>query len=108
MTSANQRPRAYLDTMGWEAILVDDVDNHPELPIVCANFEFAGGQQATEQILHNHPDVTCLFAANDLSALGALSYLGSQSISVPEQIAIVGFDDILMASLVHPALTTVR
>jgi DNA-binding LacI/PurR family transcriptional regulator len=49
-----------------------------------------------------------LFAANDLSALGALSYLASQNINVPEQMALVGFDDILMASLVHPALTTVR
>jgi DNA-binding LacI/PurR family transcriptional regulator len=94
--------------MEWEPILVDDVDNHPELPIVRADFEFAKGQQATEQVLRNHPDLTCLFAANDLSALGALSYLASQNINVPEQMALVGFDDILMASLVHPALTTVR
>ena len=108
VTSANQRLRAYLDGIGWESIAIDDVDNHPQLPIVRADFEFAKGQQATELLLQKHPHLTCIFAANDLSALGALSYLVSQGINVPEQIALVGFDDILMSSLVHPALTTVH
>src|SRR5258708_5552711 len=108
VASANQRLRAYLDHMGWETIAVEDVDKHPELPITRADLEFAGGQRAAQGLLQKHPDLTCLFAANDLSALGALSYLASQGIKVPEHIALVGFDDILMASLVHPALTTVR
>ena len=40
--------------------------------------------------------------------LGALAYLTAQEVSVPEQVAVVGFDDILMASLVHPQLTTMH
>jgi DNA-binding LacI/PurR family transcriptional regulator len=106
--SARQRLRAYLDCMGWEAILTDEIANHPELPIVPADYSFEKGREAAEILLHKHPDLTCIFAVNDLSALGALSYLAAQGIGVPEQVAIVGFDDILMASLVHPPLTTMH
>jgi LacI family transcriptional regulator len=106
--SARQRLRAYLDGMGQEAILADEFEKHPELLIVAGDYSFERGREAAEILLQKHPDLTCIFAANDLSALGALSYLASQGISVPEQVAIVGFDDILMASLVHPPLTTMR
>lgn len=106
--SARQRLRAYLDCMGQEAILVDDVGKHPDLPIVPGDYSFERGREAVEILLRKHPDLTCIFAANDLSALGVLSYLASQGIGVPEQVAVVGFDDILMASLVHPPLTTIH
>jgi DNA-binding LacI/PurR family transcriptional regulator len=106
--SARQRLRAYLDCMDWHSIPVDEINRHPELPLERANFLFEDAKQATERLLQRHPDLTCLFAANDLSALGALSYLSAQGMRVPDQIALVGFDDLLMASLVHPPLTTVR
>jgi LacI family transcriptional regulator len=69
---------------------------------------FEQGREATEQLLRRHPDLTCIFAVNDMTALGALAYLAAQGISVPETLAVIGFDDILMASLVHPPLTTMR
>ena len=106
--SARQRLRAYLDSMGLEAILADDIENHPELPIAPADYTFEKGREAAEILLTRHPDLSCIFAVNDLSALGALSFLAAKGISVPEQVAIVGFDDILMASLVHPPLTTMH
>jgi LacI family transcriptional regulator len=108
VSSANLRLRGYLDAIGCVDVTVDAVENHPELPVVRADFTFEKGRQATEELLHNHPNVTCLFAANDLSALGALSYLTERGISVPDDIAIIGFDDILMATLVHPSLTTIH
>ena len=107
-TSARQRLRAYLDCMGLEAIQASEVEQHPELPIATANYSFEEGREAAESLLKRHPDLTCIFAVNDLSALGTLAYLASQGISVPEQVAVVGFDDILMASLVHPQLTTMH
>jgi DNA-binding LacI/PurR family transcriptional regulator len=47
-------------------------------------------------------------AANDYMALGAMEELGRRGIHVPNEVAVVGFDDIASASLAHPALTTVR
>ncbi|HTK12094.1 MAG TPA: LacI family DNA-binding transcriptional regulator [Ktedonobacteraceae bacterium] len=108
VVSARQRIRAYLDGMGWNDISVDEAEMHPELPIVAANYSFELGREAAQLLLQKYPAVTCIFAANDLSALGALSYLTARGISVPDDMAVVGFDDILMASLVHPPLTTIR
>jgi DNA-binding LacI/PurR family transcriptional regulator len=108
VSSADSRLRAYLDSMGWEHISIEEVDQHPELPVVRADFQFETGKQAVARLIQQHPEITCIFAANDLSALGALTYLASQGIRVPLEIALVGFDDLLLASLVYPALTTVR
>lgn len=106
--SAKQRLRAYLDCMGWEAILVDELKKHPELPIIQTDYSFEKGREATEQLLRKHPHITCIFGVNDMTALGALAYLTAQSISVPDTVAVIGFDDVLMASLVHPPLTTMH
>jgi len=105
---ADLRLRGYLDSMGLTDLSLEEVDQRKELPIVRAEFLFEGGRAATEALLHAHPEITCIFAGNDMSALGALQYLEQQGIAVPEQIAIIGFDDIFIASLVHPRLTTIR
>ena len=51
---------------------------------------------------------TAVFAASDLMAVGALGTATRAGLRVPEDIAIVGFDDILLAGLTQPALTTLR
>ncbi|MFD1773577.1 LacI family DNA-binding transcriptional regulator [Paenibacillus rhizophilus] len=51
---------------------------------------------------------TSLFATNDMLALGAMKLLAERSVRVPEQIAVMGFDDIDFASMYSPSLTTVR
>ncbi|GAA4256259.1 LacI family DNA-binding transcriptional regulator [Dactylosporangium darangshiense] len=72
-----------------------------------ANVEprFAGGIAAADRILE--AGVTAVVAYNDLVALGLLDALGARGVAVPGRISIVGFDDILPAELVSPALTTV-
>lgn len=105
---ADLRLRAYLDSIGQKDVALAEVDQQGALPIVRADFLFEQGRIAMATLLGAHPEITCIFAANDLSALGALQYLAQQKIAVPEQMAVIGFDDILMASLVHPTLTTVR
>ncbi|GHO62173.1 LacI family transcriptional regulator [Ktedonobacter sp. SOSP1-52] len=102
------RLRAYLDAMNWQHIEIDTIDRHPQLPIAQADFRFDKGISATEALLQRHPKLTCIFAANDLSALGALHYLAEHKIAVPEEVAVIGFDDIPTASLVHPPLTTIH
>jgi LacI family transcriptional regulator len=67
----------------------------------------AGGYQCALEILRQTPLPTAIFAANDLMAIGALRALREAGIRVPDEIAIVGFDDIPAASMVHPPLTTI-
>jgi DNA-binding LacI/PurR family transcriptional regulator len=80
------------------------------IPTLRADGKFteADGAKAAEQILANHPDVTALFAANDKMAIGALHYLSRRRIAVPEQISVVGFDDMRQSAFANPSLTTVH
>ena len=59
------------------------------------------------QLLELAPHPTAVFAANDLIAIGALRAIREADLRVPDDIAVVGFDDIPAAQLVSPALTTV-
>jgi len=70
------------------------------------NHERAGA--ALKQILSNHPDLSCVFCANDVLAAGALRQAHTLGKRVPEDLSITGFDDIAMAQVMTPALTTVR
>jgi LacI family transcriptional regulator len=65
------------------------------------------GVKAARQLLTEHPQVTAIFAYNDLLALGAIQACKKLGRRVPDDCAIVGFDDIQFASMVSPALTTV-
>ena len=71
-----------------------------------SNFTEAGGYHAMQQLLPYAPDA--VFAGNDLMALGALQALREAGRRVPEDLALVGFDDVPFAASTVPALTTVR
>ncbi|CAM5309415.1 LacI family transcriptional regulator OS=Streptomyces alboniger OX=132473 GN=CP975_30965 PE=4 SV=1 [Streptomyces alboniger] len=83
-------------------------DADPRL-IAEGDFTFAGGERAMRQLLDAEPELDAVFAANDLSASGALRVLRERGRSVPEDVAVVGFDDMLLvAEQAEPPLTTVR
>jgi DNA-binding LacI/PurR family transcriptional regulator len=67
--------------------------------------KFEGGIQGTDLAIEE--GVTAILAFNDLMALGVLSRLRERGIRVPEQMSVVGFDDLLYAAMCAPALTTV-
>jgi LacI family transcriptional regulator len=67
-----------------------------------------GGYEAAKALLTRRPDTTAIFAYNDLMALGALRACRDLNLSVPQDISIIGFDDIQLASMVTPALSSVR
>ncbi len=71
------------------------------------DFTRLGGRQAMQHLLQRSERPTALFCANDLMAIGALDVAREQHIHIPEDIAIVGYDDIDAASFVTPALTTI-
>jgi LacI family transcriptional regulator len=71
-------------------------------------FTIAGGASATAALLDRRPDLTAVFAANDMMAIGALHELEVRGVRVPGEVSVAGFDDINLAAHTHPPLTTVR
>jgi len=74
--------------------------------ITQSNFLYQSGSAAVKRLLKYKPDA--VFAANDEMAISAMEALLAEGLSVPEDIAIVGFDDIRLARYVQPPLTTVK
>ncbi|MGC2000765.1 MAG: LacI family DNA-binding transcriptional regulator [Candidatus Acidiferrales bacterium] len=66
------------------------------------------GYYATRRLLEARRPFTALFAFNDISAMGATRALGEAKLKIPEDVSVVGFDDIPSAAYQNPALTTVR
>lgn len=66
------------------------------------------GCSVTQKLLAAGEDFTALFAFNDISAIGAIRALHEAGLRVPQDVSVVGFDDIQSAAFQNPALTTVR
>ncbi len=80
---------------------------HPEL-IIHANFLPDGGREAARRLLALPDPPTAIFTANDLMAIGVVLQVKEMGLRVPQDLSIVGYDDIPTVSWVEPALTTVR
>jgi DNA-binding LacI/PurR family transcriptional regulator len=72
------------------------------------DFSEESGHRAMAALLDREPDLDAVFAASDLMALGAMRVLKDTGRKVPEQVAVVGFDDSVLARHAEPQLTTVR
>ena len=72
------------------------------------DFTSESGYRAMRQILASNTYPTALFAGNDTLAIGAMAAIREAGLSVPENFAVVGFDDIPAAAFVYPPLTTIR
>ncbi len=66
------------------------------------------GYRAAQKLLSTSKDFTALFAFNDMSALGAVNAVRDAGLSMPQDISLVGFDDVTAASTAYPPLTTIR
>jgi LacI family transcriptional regulator len=75
--------------------------------IVAGDFQFAGGENGIEKLMNLQNRPTAVFACNDLMALGVLRGIRKAGLSVPGNLSLIGFDDIPLASVVSPALTTI-
>lgn len=72
------------------------------------DFTFDGGRLAIEGFLEAGIEFDSVFAHNDLSAAGALRSLRAAGMRVPDDVAVVGFDDVPLAAVIEPALTSVH
>ncbi len=101
LTSANERLQGYKDAISEARLPVD-----PAL-IQIGNFHIQGGYAAVQALLNLPNRITAVFASNDLMAVGALRGIAARGLRVPEDVAVVGFDDIALAKYTEPPLTTV-
>ena len=71
-------------------------------------FTEEGARQVTRGLLDDYTDMTAVFAGSDLMAIGAMKAIREAGLRIPDDIAVIGFDDIESARYVRPALTTVK
>jgi LacI family transcriptional regulator len=93
---------------GYRAALADaGIPEDPNL-IYQGDFFRTPGYAASQHFLSLDDPPTAIFAANDLAAFGVMDGILQRGLHVPEDISLIGFDDIWEAGHVHPGLTTVR
>lgn len=90
-----------------QALAAADLPYRQDLVLPCSP-TVAGGQQAASDLLEKYPEITALFCYNDLVAVGAIQACVEVGRAIPNDLAIVGYDDIMLAPLVTPPLTTCR
>jgi LacI family transcriptional regulator, galactose operon repressor len=100
--ATEERRTAYRDALAVAGIPFD-----PALELE-ADFDFEPGAQAAAVLLELDRPPTAIFAFSDMIAIGAMRAARSRGIAIPDDLSIVGFDDSAYASVVQPALTTVR
>ena len=99
----NERADGYSRALRENSIIVQDRWN-----VSVAVVSIETGQQATRRLLEQSPEITAITCFNDLLAFGALQACVELGRRVPQDIAVVGFDDIPYAALANPPLTTMR
>lgn len=90
----------------------DALKNHgvelPESYVEYGEPSGEGGELAMTKLLIKSLDITAVVGYNDFMAAGAIAVLDENDISSPEQVSVIGFDDVLIARYIHPRLTTIR
>ena len=103
LKSASERRDAFLQLLGSPrdcesgGLLVEEGDHKVD-----------GGLAAMLRLLERAPHLTAVLASNDLTAIGAMRAIRQAGLRVPEDVSVVGFDDIQIAEFTEPPLTTVR
>jgi len=98
---ADERKRGWRETLGAAGF--------PTSEQHCAQGDWssASGEQAVTQLLESFPDMDAVFVANDQMALSVLREVCRRGIRIPEQLAVIGFDDIPESNYFYPSLTTI-
>jgi LacI family transcriptional regulator len=100
MSSAERRLSAVRDSLRRR------LDADP-VAVFEGDFRLESGRDAAQTILSGERQATAVVAANDMMALGVMQECRSAGVAIPGDLSIIGFDDIAIASLTEPALTTV-
>jgi LacI family transcriptional regulator len=102
LRSAQTRRTAFLKCLRQDGVLPD------KNLLETGNHRIDGGEAAMQRLLALSHRPTAVLTSNDLTAMGALRALHKAKLRVPEDVSVIGFDDIEVSEYMHPALTTVR
>jgi LacI family transcriptional regulator len=92
--------------LGWKSTLEEAGRKPSPTLAVESNWTSAGGEQAMYQLLKQEPDIDAVFASSDQIALGAMQALSTTGRRIPQDLAIVGFDNMPESAFFAPPLTT--
>ena len=103
LSIGKNRMKGYL-----KAMTLNKLEINTDYIVRCEDFSVKAAKEATQRLLNmkNMPDA--IFGINDDMAIGAMKQLHQLGVKVPEQVSVVGFDDVEYAVMGHPRLTTVR
>jgi LacI family transcriptional regulator len=102
LSSAKDRLAGYLSALQDNGIPVD------ESFIASGDFGKASGYDMAQRLLNLEQAPTAIFASNDMMALGAMDAIRDKGLSIPDDISVIGFDNIPQAIISYPKLTTVH
>ena len=100
---AKERVVGYKACMKENGLYVDE-----ERMIAFGDYTHQSGYGAMKQLLEMTPDLDGVFCGNDQMAVGAMKYLKEIGKRVPEDIKLIGYDDVFLASVVEPSLSTIH
>jgi DNA-binding LacI/PurR family transcriptional regulator len=81
----------------------------PVQPVVLhGDFNFGGGTELTRKLLDKYPGITAIFAGNDVMAFGVIRVALERGVRIPDDLSLIGFDNIEFSSIIHPPLTTIH
>jgi LacI family transcriptional regulator len=81
----------------------------PVVPIVLhGRNNFQAGIELANKLIAAHPEVTAMACANDMMAFGVIRALMDAGRRIPEEVSVIGFDNVELSSIVHPPLTTIH
>lgn len=101
-TDANERHNGFLD-----ALKDNNVSIHKNL-MYRGDYTFKKGFEGANYLFNQEPSFTALFCANDQSAMSAISALSSKGVRIPNEVSILGYDNMNISSYTNPPLTTIN
>jgi LacI family transcriptional regulator len=95
--------------LGYKKALEDNnIPYDSSFVYVCDNnMDFENGYENAKKIVNEHPEIDAIFAVTDLVAIGIIKYLNEVEILIPQQIAVLGFSNWFMSSVMSPKLSTI-
>ena len=102
MQDSRHRWQGYQTAMRQAGLEVDD------RYFVESDFLEKGGYRSVKRLLERDIELTAIFAANDQMAAGALKALRDENLNVPNDVSLIGYDDVMLAQYLYPSLTSIR
>lgn len=107
LSHAGHKPNEMRRVRGYRETLLENGITSRDEWLVLAPPNLMGGYDATKTLLTQYPEVTAIFTYNDLMAIGALRSCHDLGLSVPQDCAVMGFDDIKFSAMMQPSLSSI-